>query len=130
MFSRRKFTGKLRTVTVIVSSAAKTEPLTVLVTGAGGRTGSLSISQIVSVDISQTVQWFDVFVVGNNVAGQIVYKKLKERSDHFVARGLVRTKESKERMKCSSETSEILRPLLLLFKGLMLWSFLPALYRR
>ncbi|GMI96522.1 hypothetical protein like AT2G37660 [Hibiscus trionum] len=39
---------------------------TVLVTGAGGRTG------------------------------QIVYKKLKERSDQFVARGLVRTAESKE----------------------------------
>ncbi|XP_039135673.1 uncharacterized protein At5g02240-like isoform X1 [Dioscorea cayenensis subsp. rotundata] len=39
---------------------------TVLVTGAGGRTG------------------------------QIVYKKLKERSEQYVARGLVRTKESKE----------------------------------
>ncbi|KAF8042415.1 hypothetical protein BT93_A0906 [Corymbia citriodora subsp. variegata] len=38
---------------------------TVLVTGAGGRTG------------------------------QIVYKKLKERPDQFVARGLVRTEESK-----------------------------------
>ncbi|WOL01983.1 hypothetical protein Cni_G10702 [Canna indica] len=41
---------------------------TVLVTGAGGRTG------------------------------QIVYKKLKERSDQFVARGLVRTAESKEKI--------------------------------
>ncbi|OMO66342.1 hypothetical protein CCACVL1_21208 [Corchorus capsularis] len=41
---------------------------TVLVTGAGGRTG------------------------------QIVYKKLKERSDQFVARGLVRTPESKEKI--------------------------------
>ncbi|KAL3536409.1 hypothetical protein ACH5RR_004870 [Cinchona calisaya] len=41
---------------------------TVLVTGAGGRTG------------------------------QIVYKKLKERSDQYIARGLVRTEESKEKM--------------------------------
>ena len=32
------------------------------------------------------------------MAGQIVYKKLKERSDEFVARGLVRTKESKEKI--------------------------------
>ncbi|KAG5396156.1 hypothetical protein IGI04_017970, partial [Brassica rapa subsp. trilocularis] len=64
---RRKSNGKLR-VSVIVSAAATTEPLTVLVTGAGGRTG------------------------------QIVYKKLKERSDEFVARGLVRTKESKEKI--------------------------------
>ena len=29
-------------------------------------------------------------------SGQIVYKKLKERTGQFVARGLVRTKESKE----------------------------------
>ncbi|XP_065853049.1 uncharacterized protein At5g02240-like [Euphorbia lathyris] len=41
---------------------------TVLVTGAGGRTGS------------------------------IVYKKLKERSDEYVARGLVRSEESKEKI--------------------------------
>ncbi|KAF3784741.1 Uncharacterized protein EJ110_NYTH29589 [Nymphaea thermarum] len=41
---------------------------TVLVTGAGGRTG------------------------------QLVYKKLKERTDQFVARGLVRTEESKEKI--------------------------------
>lgn len=32
------------------------------------------------------------------MAGQIVYKKLKERSDQFLARGLVRTKESKEKI--------------------------------
>lgn len=32
------------------------------------------------------------------LTGQIVYKKLKERSDQFVARGLVRTKESKEKI--------------------------------
>ncbi|KAL5549885.1 hypothetical protein UlMin_000061 [Ulmus minor] len=43
-------------------------PQTVLVTGAGGRTG------------------------------QIVYKKLKERSGQYVARGLVRTDESKEKI--------------------------------
>ncbi|XP_022882969.1 uncharacterized protein At5g02240-like [Olea europaea var. sylvestris] len=41
---------------------------TVLVTGAGGRTG------------------------------QIVYKKLKERSDQYAGRGLVRTQESKEKI--------------------------------
>ncbi|CAI0427185.1 unnamed protein product [Linum tenue] len=41
---------------------------TVLVTGAGGRTGS------------------------------IVYKKLKERSDQFTAKGLVRTPESKDKI--------------------------------
>ncbi|KAJ0962424.1 hypothetical protein J5N97_030252 [Dioscorea zingiberensis] len=41
---------------------------TVLVTGAGGRTG------------------------------QIVYKKLKERAEQYVARGLVRTEESKEKI--------------------------------
>ena len=54
---RRKSNGKLR-VSVIVSAAATTEPLTVLVTGAGGRTGSLSLTSI-----SQTVQWFDEFVL-------------------------------------------------------------------
>ncbi|XP_020198300.2 uncharacterized protein At5g02240 [Aegilops tauschii subsp. strangulata] len=48
-----------------VSASAAGSPPTVLVTGAGGRTG------------------------------QIVYKKLKERADQFVARGLVRTPDSK-----------------------------------
>ncbi|KAG1339240.1 putative Sanguinarine reductase [Cocos nucifera] len=43
-------------------------PSTVLVTGAGGRTG------------------------------QIVYKKLKERTDQFIARGLVRTEDSKNKI--------------------------------
>ncbi|KAL5742739.1 hypothetical protein ACOSP7_029471 [Xanthoceras sorbifolium] len=55
-------------VVVEVSSMADLSKSTVLVTGAGGRTG------------------------------QIVYKKLKERSDHYVARGLVRTEESKEKV--------------------------------
>ncbi|KAK4796321.1 hypothetical protein SAY86_028647 [Trapa natans] len=32
------------------------------------------------------------------LAGQIVFMKLKERSDQFVARGLVRTEESKEKI--------------------------------
>lgn len=31
-------------------------------------------------------------------AGQLVYKKLKERSGQYVARGLVRTDESKEKL--------------------------------
>ncbi|KAL2509433.1 Uncharacterized protein Fot_33080 [Forsythia ovata] len=47
---------------------AESNKSTVLVTGAGGRTG------------------------------QIVYKKLKERSDQYTARGLVRTQESKEKI--------------------------------
>ncbi|KAG8647642.1 uncharacterized protein At2g37660, chloroplastic isoform X2 [Manihot esculenta] len=47
---------------------ADSRPTTVLVTGAGGRTGS------------------------------IVYKKLKERSDEYVARGLVTTQDSKEKI--------------------------------
>lgn len=31
-------------------------------------------------------------------SGQIVYRKLKERADQYVARGLVRTEESKEKI--------------------------------
>ncbi|KAG8374338.1 hypothetical protein BUALT_Bualt11G0121300 [Buddleja alternifolia] len=57
---------KIRRFSVVaVSGSSKS---TVLVTGAGGRTG------------------------------QIVYKKLKERSDQYTARGLVRTVESKEKI--------------------------------
>ncbi|KAI3829680.1 hypothetical protein L1987_03808 [Smallanthus sonchifolius] len=51
-----------------VLSMAESNRTTVLVTGAGGRTG------------------------------QIVYKKLKERSGEYIARGLVRTEESKEKI--------------------------------
>lgn len=36
--------------------------------------------------------------MGRILAGQIVYKKLKERSGQYVARGLVRTDESKEKL--------------------------------
>ncbi|GLT38932.1 hypothetical protein SLA2020_131470 [Shorea laevis] len=46
---------------------------TILVTGAGGRTG------------------------------QIAYRKLKERSDQFVVRGLVRTEESKEKIGAADD---------------------------
>ncbi|KAG0466556.1 hypothetical protein HPP92_018136 [Vanilla planifolia] len=53
---------------LLAKAMADASPITVLVTGAGGRTG------------------------------QIVYKKLKERSDRYVARGLVRTPESKEKI--------------------------------
>ncbi|KAJ0089307.1 hypothetical protein Patl1_31850 [Pistacia atlantica] len=60
----RKCCSRRAGVVTIVSMADLSKS-TVLVTGAGGRTG------------------------------QIVYKKLKERSDHYVARGLVRTEESK-----------------------------------
>lgn len=61
---RRATIGR-RICVVAMSSSSKS---TVLVTGAGGRTG------------------------------QIVYKKLKERVDEYTARGLVRTKESKEKI--------------------------------
>ncbi|KAL6138746.1 hypothetical protein ACLB2K_064025 [Fragaria x ananassa] len=53
---------------VAITAMADSGTSTVLVTGAGGRTG------------------------------QIVYKKLKERSDQYVARGLVRTEESKAKI--------------------------------
>ncbi|XP_022950724.1 uncharacterized protein At5g02240-like isoform X1 [Cucurbita moschata] len=59
-FRRRRF-GSLSVVAMADSGLS-----TVLVTGAGGRTG------------------------------QLVYKKLKERSDQYIARGLVRTEESKQ----------------------------------
>ncbi|KAL0545109.1 hypothetical protein IC582_020251 [Cucumis melo] len=59
-FRRRRFPA------LSVVAMADSAPPTVLVTGAGGRTG------------------------------QIVYKKLKERSDQYAARGLVRTEESKQ----------------------------------
>ncbi|KAM7526354.1 hypothetical protein LguiA_016256 [Lonicera macranthoides] len=51
-----------------VVAMADSNPTTVLVTGAAGRTG------------------------------QIVYKKLKERPDQYIGRGLVRTEESKEKI--------------------------------
>ncbi|KAL7095601.1 hypothetical protein ACP275_10G034500 [Erythranthe tilingii] len=60
-----KATSVRRISVVAMSDLSKS---TVLVTGAGGRTG------------------------------QIVYKKLKERSDQYNARGLVRTQESKEKI--------------------------------
>ncbi|XP_020087543.1 uncharacterized protein At5g02240-like [Ananas comosus] len=55
------------------SAMAEGSPLTVLVTGAGGRTG------------------------------QIVYKKLKEQTDRYVARGLVRTEESKTKIGAADD---------------------------
>ncbi|XP_027072529.1 uncharacterized protein At5g02240 [Coffea eugenioides] len=60
---QRSFGRRLR-----IAAMADFNKSTVLVTGAGGRTG------------------------------QIVYKKLKERSDQYIARGLVRTQESKEKI--------------------------------
>ncbi|CAN1135207.1 Uncharacterized protein At2g37660, chloroplastic [Linum perenne] len=68
--SRRK---GFRRLGVASASMAGSPPKTVLVTGAGGRTGS------------------------------IVYKKLKERSDHYTARGLVRSAESKEKVGGSDD---------------------------
>ncbi|GMH10166.1 hypothetical protein Nepgr_012007 [Nepenthes gracilis] len=59
-----------RRISVVSMSAAMTDlkKSTVLITGAGGRTG------------------------------HIAYKKLKERSDQFIGRGLVRTAESKQQI--------------------------------
>ncbi|PON76107.1 NAD(P)-binding domain containing protein [Trema orientale] len=64
--SSNPFHSPNRSLSVSAAMADSAPPSTVLVTGAGGRTG------------------------------QIVYKKLKERSGQYVARGLVRTQESKE----------------------------------
>ncbi|KAF3449176.1 hypothetical protein FNV43_RR09904 [Rhamnella rubrinervis] len=69
LISESKKTKGYRKGGVLVSAAmADLAPSTVLVTGAGGRTG------------------------------QLVYRKLKERSGQYVARGLVRTEESKEKL--------------------------------
>ncbi|CAL0302696.1 unnamed protein product [Lupinus luteus] len=57
-----------RLIGTSVVAMAQSSKSIVLVTGAGGRTG------------------------------QIVYKKLKERADQYVARGLVRTEESKQKI--------------------------------
>ncbi|XP_059647076.1 uncharacterized protein At5g02240-like [Cornus florida] len=67
--------GRLRRLAVVSlsSATANLNRSTVLVTGAGGRTG------------------------------QIVYKKLKERSDQYVGRGLARTEESKEKIGGSDD---------------------------
>ncbi|XP_030926940.1 uncharacterized protein At5g02240-like [Quercus lobata] len=67
-FLQKRDTKGFRRVKVVSAAMADLAPSTVLVTGAGGRTG------------------------------QIVYKKLKERSERYVARGLVRTEESKEKI--------------------------------
>lgn len=61
-------TSRIRRAGFAVLASNSMAPSVVLVTGAGGRTGSL------------------------------VYKKLKERSEQYVARGLVRTEESKEKI--------------------------------
>ncbi|PSS23768.1 Uncharacterized protein CEY00_Acc08591 [Actinidia chinensis var. chinensis] len=57
----------------VVSAMTDSNRSIVLVTGAGGRTG------------------------------QIVYRKLKERTDQYVARGLVRTEESKEKIGAADD---------------------------
>ncbi|XP_057972112.1 uncharacterized protein At5g02240 [Malania oleifera] len=66
--SSSSFRKGFRRVSAISAAMADLPRSTVLVTGAGGRTG------------------------------QIVYKKLKERSDQCVGRGLVRTEESREKI--------------------------------
>ncbi|QCE03896.1 NADH dehydrogenase [Vigna unguiculata] len=61
-------TGSKRVTKSTIMFMADSSPKTVLVTGSGGRTG------------------------------QIVYKKLKERPNQYVTRGLVRTEESKQKI--------------------------------
>ncbi|KEH22902.1 putative NAD(P)-binding domain-containing protein [Medicago truncatula] len=58
---------------VVVVAMAESSKSTVLVTGAGGRTG------------------------------QIVYKKLKERPNEYIARGLVRSEESKQKIGAADD---------------------------
>ncbi|MED6180447.1 hypothetical protein PIB30_010376 [Stylosanthes scabra] len=66
--TRRSHKGVKGRVGISVVAMADSSKRTVIVTGAGGRTG------------------------------QIVYKKLKERPNEYVARGLVRTEESKQKI--------------------------------
>ncbi|GAU38805.1 hypothetical protein TSUD_163800 [Trifolium subterraneum] len=69
--TQKNFKGVKRVgnrISVAVVAMAESSKSTVLVTGAAGRTG------------------------------QIVYQKLKERSEEYVARGLVRTEESKQKI--------------------------------
>ncbi|CAL9055149.1 unnamed protein product [Musa banksii] len=96
----RSASARKRAVTLATSAAMSDGPApVVLVTGAGGRTGSLSLS------LSESLFPFILRLLSDLPFGirilsscQIVYKKLKERSDQFVARGLVRTAESKEKI--------------------------------
>ncbi|CAL0304487.1 unnamed protein product [Lupinus luteus] len=62
-----------RFIGISVVAMAHSSKSTVLVTGAGGRTG------------------------------QIVYKKLKERPDEYIAKGLVRTEESKQKIGAADD---------------------------
>ncbi|MED6187899.1 hypothetical protein PIB30_080956, partial [Stylosanthes scabra] len=66
--TRRSHKGVKGRVRISVVAMADSSKRTVIVTGAGGRTG------------------------------QIVYKKLKEQPNEYVARGLVRTEESKQKI--------------------------------
>ncbi|KAL8094128.1 uncharacterized protein At5g02240-like [Apium graveolens] len=68
VFSTRTKKGFKRYTTSIITAMSELASPTVLVTGAAGRTG------------------------------QIVYKKLKEKPDQFIGKGLVRTDESKEKI--------------------------------
>lgn len=68
LFLQKRDRKGIRRIGVVSAAMADLTSNTVLVTGAGGRTG------------------------------QIVYRKLKERSEQYVARGLVRTEESKGKL--------------------------------
>jgi hypothetical protein len=106
--------GPRRAVTAAAAAAAGGSPRTVLVTGAGGRTGRFPevpliwhfSSVVKALGFWLLIERFRLFMIHVNVCknpifiicgnpGQIVYKKLKEREGQFVGRGLVRTGESK-----------------------------------
>ncbi|CAL9119604.1 unnamed protein product [Musa textilis] len=94
----RSASARKRAVTLATSAAMAdgTAPV-VLVTGAGGRTGSLSLSLSESL-FPFILRLVSDFPFSMPILSQIVYMKLKERSDQFIARGLVRTAESKEKI--------------------------------
>ncbi|KAF7068787.1 hypothetical protein CFC21_074515 [Triticum aestivum] len=77
---------------------------TVLVTGAGGRTDTLSLLPSPPVSPTKTRRIrlprraIPVLTLVESIAGQIVFSKLRERSDQFAARGLVRSEESKQKI--------------------------------
>ena len=106
VISARRGPRKAGLVVTAAAAAGGGSPRTVLVTGAGGRTGRFPqvplIWNLASVGkVLVSLLLIHLYVCKNPIfpicgnSGQIVYKKLKERAGQFVGRGLVRTGESK-----------------------------------
>ncbi|KAG6771562.1 hypothetical protein POTOM_022934 [Populus tomentosa] len=105
-------TSRIRRAGFAVLASNSMAPSVVLVTGAGGRTGNVyeifakkAEPQIFFPNVKQHEMHNANWVSGNLDScnyvlenSSIVYKKLKERSEQYVARGLVRTEESKEKI--------------------------------